>query len=192
MDAGGVGLLVTTTHPAAPAVGAADWRAMLARYQRSNPRRAITQIATTLVPLAVVFFLMFRSLAFAYWVTLLLAVPAAGLLIRAFIIMHDCAHGSFLPSKRANDGLGWLLGVLMLTPFEQWRHDHALHHASSGDLTRRGHGDVETLTVREYLTMSPRRRRRYRVVRNPFVLFGIGPIYMLLLRRLAPRNGSTT
>ena len=176
----------------APALAAADWHAIVARYQHSSPVRAIAQIATTLVPLAAAFYVMFRSLAWPYWITLLLAVPAAGLLIRAFIIMHDCAHGSFLPWKRANDLLGWMMGVLMLTPFDQWRHDHALHHASSGDLARRGHGDVETVTVREYLTMSPARRRRYRVMRNPFVLFGLGPIYMVLSSRLAPRNGSTT
>jgi omega-6 fatty acid desaturase (delta-12 desaturase) len=180
------------TQHAAQAAAAADWRAIVARYQRSSPGRAAAQIATTLIPLAIVYGLMFRSLAWGYWITLLLALPAAGLLIRSFIIMHDCAHGSFLPSKRANDLLGWMMGILMLTPFEQWRHDHALHHASSGDLTRRGHGDVTTLTVREYLGLSPARRRRYRFLRNPFVLFGLGPIHFVLMNRLPPRNGSTT
>jgi omega-6 fatty acid desaturase (delta-12 desaturase) len=183
---------VTGTQQAAHAVAAADWRAVVARYQRANPRRAIGQIATTLVPLAIMFYLMFRSLAVGYWLTLLLALPAAGLLIRTFIIMHDCAHGSFLPSKRANDVLGWTMGILMLTPFEQWRHDHALHHASSGDLTRRGHGDVATLTVREYFALSPARRRRYRLMRSPFVLFGLGPLHFLVMNRLPARNGSTT
>src|ERR1043165_5975966 len=163
------------THHAAEGADAAEWRAIVARYQRSSPSRAIAQVATTLIPLAIVFYLMFRSLQVGYWVTLLLALPAAGVLIRGFIIMHDCSHGSFLPSKRANDLLGWMMGILMLTPFEQWRHDHALHHASSGDLTRRGHGDVTTLTVREYRALSPARRRRYRFMRNPFVLFGLGP-----------------
>ena len=185
-------MATTTTHRAARTAAPADWRAVVARYQRSSPVRAITQITTTLIPLAIVFYLMFRSLAAPYWITLLLALPAAGLLIRTFIIMHDCAHGSFLPWKRANDILGWTMGLLMLTPFEQWRHDHALHHASSGDLTRRGHGDVETLTVREYLAMPRGRRRRYRFVRNPFVLFGLGPIHFVLFNRFAPRNGSTT
>ena len=169
-----------------------DWRAIVERYQRSSPARATGQIVTTLVPLAIVFYLMFRSLALPYVVTLLLAVPAAGLLVRTFIIMHDCAHGSFLRWKRANDVLGWAMGVLMLTPFEQWRHDHALHHASAGDLSRRGHGDVATLTVREYAALSPARRRRYRLLRNPFVLFGLGPIHFVLMNRLPPRNGSTT
>jgi omega-6 fatty acid desaturase (delta-12 desaturase) len=183
---------VATPDHIAPPITAADWHAIVARYQRSSPGRAITQIATTLVPLAIAFSVMFHSLAWPYWITLLLALPAAGLLIRVFIIMHDCAHGSFLPWKRANDLLGWTMGVLMLTPFDQWRHDHALHHASSGDLARRGHGDVETLTVREYRAMSPARRRRYRLVRNPFVLFGLGPIYMVLSSRLPPRNGSST
>ena len=135
-----------------------DWRAIVARYQASDTGRAITQIVTTLVPLAAVFYLMYRSLALPYWTTLLLALPAAGLLVRTFIIMHDCAHGSFLPSKRANSIIGWITGVLTMTPFGQWRHDHALHHASSGDLDRRGHGDVDTLTVREYSALSRRRR----------------------------------
>src|SRR5215212_6952547 len=94
-----------------------DWRAVVSRYQRPNVRRAITQIATTLVPLAAVFYLMYRSLALPYWTTLLLALPAAGLLVRTFIIMHDCAHGSFFPSKRANSVVGWITGVLTMTPF---------------------------------------------------------------------------
>src|SRR5258705_13542381 len=112
----------------------ADWRAVVSRYQRPDLRRGVTQIATTLVPLAAVFYLMYRSLALPYWTTLLLALPAAGLLVRTFIIMHDCAHGSFFPSKRANSIVGWITGALTLTPFSQWRHDHSLHHASSGDL----------------------------------------------------------
>ena len=94
-----------------------DWKSVVARYQRPDTRRAVTQIATTLVPLAALLFLMYRSLAFPFWTTLLLALPAAGLLVRTFIIMHDCAHGSFLPSKRANTLIGWITGVLTMTPF---------------------------------------------------------------------------
>src|SRR6185437_14534584 len=126
------------------------------------------------------------------WLTLLLALPAAGLLVRTFIIMHDCAHGSFFPWKRANEIVGFITGVITLTPFSQWRHDHALHHASSGDLNRRGHGDVETLTVREYVALSPSARRRYRFMRNPMVLFGLGPLHFILMNRLSPRDGSAT
>jgi acyl-lipid omega-6 desaturase (Delta-12 desaturase) len=133
---------------------------------------------------------MYRSLVLPYWITLLLAVPTAGLLVRTFIIMHDCAHGSFLPWKRANSIIGWITGVLTVTPFGQWRHDHNLHHASSGDLDRRGHGDVDTLTVREYLALPRKARIKYRLIRNPLVLFGIGPIHFVLNNRI-PARGST-
>jgi acyl-lipid omega-6 desaturase (Delta-12 desaturase) len=174
-------------HPAETA-SRSDWRAVVSRYQRSNTARAATQMVTTLIPLGALFYLMFLSLALPYWTTLLLAVPAAGLLVRTFIIMHDCAHGSFFPSKRANEIVGWVTGILTMTPFGQWRHDHALHHASSGDLDRRGNGDVDTLTVAEYSALSRWSRLRYRVIRNPFVLFGIGPIHFVLTNRIPPRG----
>lgn len=169
-----------------------EWRGIIGRYQRSDLTRATTQVVTTLVPLAAVLYVMFRSLALPYWTTLLLALPAAGFLVRTFIIMHDCAHGSFFSSKRGNEALGWVTGVLTLTPFGLWRHDHALHHASSGDLGRRGHGDVPTLTVREYLALSRGARLRYRLLRNPFVLFGFGPLHFVVMNRLSPRDGSAT
>src|SRR5438552_18636730 len=135
-----------------------SWRDVVARYQRTEVPRAVIQLFTTLLPLAVGFTLMFVSLAWPYWVTLLLAIPTAGFLVRTFIIMHDCAHSSFLPWRRANDIVGGLTGLLTMTPFSQWRRDHAIHHASSGDLDRRGHGDVHTITVREYLARSPLER----------------------------------
>lgn len=165
-----------------------DWRTIVAPYQRPNAARAIVQVATTLIPLAAVLYLMYRSLVLPYWTTLVLAVPAAGLLVRTFIIMHDCAHGSFLPWKRANSVLGWITGVLTLTPFGQWRHDHSLHHASAGDLNRRGHGDVETMTVREYVALPPLKRLRYRLVRNPLVMLGLGPLHWILTNRIPPRG----
>jgi omega-6 fatty acid desaturase (delta-12 desaturase) len=118
-------------------------------------------------------------------------VPTAGLVVRTFIIMHDCAHGSFFPSRRANDLTGHLTGVLTLTPFTQWRRDHALHHASSGDLERRGHGDVATLTVREYQRLTPWGQLKYRLVRHPALLLGIGPIYLMLSQRLRPKSTAT-
>ncbi len=165
-----------------------DWKPIVARYQRSDVGRSVAQMFTTLLPLAAMFYVMYRSLAFPYWITLLLALPTAGLLVRTFIIMHDCAHGSFLPSKRANSIIGWITGVITLTPFGQWRHDHALHHASSGDLDRRGHGDVDTLTVNEYLALPRGARFRYRMLRNPLVLFGIGPIHFVIMNRVPPRG----
>lgn len=167
---------------------AAEWRSIVARYQRSDTGRAITQLVTTLIPLAAVFYVMYRSLALPYWMTLVLALPAAGLLVRTFIVMHDCAHGSFLPSRRWNALVGWATGVLTLTAFDQWRHDHALHHASSGDLDRRGHGDIPTLTLREYQSRSAFGRFRYRLLRHPLVLFGLGPIHWVLTNRIPPRG----
>jgi acyl-lipid omega-6 desaturase (Delta-12 desaturase) len=159
------------------------WAAIVAQYQQPKHVRAILQMVTTLVPLAAVFWLMYRSLALPYIVTLLLAFPAAGLLVRTFIIMHDCGHGSFFRSRRANEIVGWITGVLTLTPFAQWRKDHALHHASSGDLDRRGHGDIETITVKEYFASTPKQQKRYRFVRNPWVMLGLGPIYLMLSQR---------
>jgi acyl-lipid omega-6 desaturase (Delta-12 desaturase) len=176
------------TAPAARA----DWHGVVSRYQKSDTSRAITQMVTTFVPLATVLYLMYRSLALPYWTTLLLALPAAGLLVRTFIIMHDCAHGSFLPSKRANSIIGWITGVLTMTSFGQWRHSHALHHASSGDLDRRGNGDVPTLTVREYTALSRWARIQYRLLRNPLVLFGLGPIHFVLTNRIPPRGADAT
>jgi acyl-lipid omega-6 desaturase (Delta-12 desaturase) len=172
--------------------GAADWRTIVSRYQQSNTARSIGQMVTTLIPLAGMFYLMYRSLALPYWVTLLLSLPTAGLLVRTFIIMHDCSHGSFFASKRANAIVGWITGVLTMTPFGQWRHDHALHHASSGDLDRRGHGDVDTLTVREYLALPRKARFKYRIIRDPFILFGIGPIHFVISNRIPPRGAEAT
>ena len=166
-----------------------EWRAVVARYQGSDVARSIVQMCTTLIPLAGILYLMYRSLALPYWVTLLLALPAAGLLVRTFIIMHDCAHGSFFPSRRANEIVGFITGVLTLTAFSSWRHSHALHHASSGDLDRRGHGDVDTITVTEYLALGRAARFKYRLFRNPFILFGIGPIHFMIDNRI-PRGGT--
>ena len=169
--------------------GLAEWKAVIARYQGADARRAIGQMVNTLVPLAVVMCLMYLSLGrVSYWLTLLLVPLAAGLLVRTFIIMHDCAHGSYFRSTRANAIVGWITGVLTVTPFERWRHSHALHHASSGDLTRRGNGDVDTLTMREYANLSRWGRLKYRVLRNPFILFGIGPLHFMIDNRIPPKG----
>jgi acyl-lipid omega-6 desaturase (Delta-12 desaturase) len=180
------------TPASASAPARNEWRAVVSRYQQSDVGRSIMQMVTTLVPLAAMFFVMYQSLALPYWTTLLLALPTAGLLVRTFIIMHDCSHGSFTPSRRANDLIGWITGVLTLTAYSQWRHSHALHHASSGDLDRRGHGDVDTLTVSEYLAMPRWGRIKYRIVRNPFILFGIGPIHFMIDNRIPPKGNRLT
>ena len=112
---------------------------------------------------------------------LALALPAAIFLVRVFIVFHDCSHNSFLGSRKANLWLGTVLGLLLYSPFVRWRHDHAVHHASSGDLERRGTGDVRTLTVTEYQRVETRARVGYRFVRNPLVMFGLGPIFAMII-----------
>jgi len=148
-------------------------------------------MVTTLVPLALIFWAAHLALSWSLPLALLLALPAAGLLVRTFIFMHDCAHGSFFASRRANDIVGFATGVLTLTPFAQWRRDHALHHASSGDLDRRGHGDVPTLTVREYLARSPRARLGYRIIRHPALLLLGGPFHLAIGQRLRGKSTAT-
>ena len=167
---------------------ASSWRPLLARYQRPETRRALLQLATTLLPLVAVFTAMYLLLPISHWWTLLLAAPAAGFLVRTFILMHDCAHGSFFASRRANQIVGAVTGLLTLTPFGHWRHEHALHHASAGDLDRRGHGDVHTLTVREYLARTRWGRLGYRLIRHPVVFLGLGPLFFLLQWRIPPRG----
>ncbi len=121
----------------------------------------------------------------AYWVTLLLAVPTAGLLVRLFIFQHDCGHGSFFKSRAANDFLGRVISVFTLTPYDYWRRSHALHHATSGNLDKRGLGDVPTFTVNEYLAFSGVKKLGYRLFRNPIIMVGIGvPINFIILQRI--------
>jgi omega-6 fatty acid desaturase (delta-12 desaturase) len=169
----------------------ADWRRAVEPYVGPNARRASLQLVTTLVPLALVVWAIHLALQWSVALALPLALPAAGLLVRTFILMHDCAHGSFFSSRRINDAVGFITGVITLTPFTQWRRDHALHHASSGDLDRRGHGDVPTLTVREYLAKSPRAQRWYRIIRHPAALMLGGPIHLALNQRFRDKSAAT-
>jgi omega-6 fatty acid desaturase (delta-12 desaturase) len=168
-----------------------DWRRAIEPYAGPDGRRASLQLVTTILPLILVMWAMHAALTDWPLVTAALVLPAAGLLVRTFIIMHDCAHGSFFAARWLNDAIGFVTGVLTLTPFVQWRRDHALHHASSGDLDRRGHGDVPTLTVREYLARSPAAQRRYRIVRHPAVLLFAGPLHLALNQRLRGRSRAT-
>jgi acyl-lipid omega-6 desaturase (Delta-12 desaturase) len=164
------------------------WRDALAPYARAHLGRSLLGIATSVVPYMLLSILMYPALNISYLLVLALAIPAAGFLVRTFIVFHDCAHGSFLPSKRANAWLGAALGVVVYTPFVSWRHSHAVHHATAGDLNRRGTGDVLTLTVAEYRAAPWRRRLAYRLFRNPLVMFGLGPIYAILQPRLVSRS----
>jgi omega-6 fatty acid desaturase (delta-12 desaturase) len=168
-----------------------DWRRVVEPYTGPNARRASLQVVTTIVPLALSMWAAYLALAISPWLAVAIAPVTAGLLVRTFIIMHDCAHNSFYQTRWLNDGLGFITGVLTLTPFLQWRRDHALHHASSGDLDRRGHGDVPTLTVREYLARSPRGRLGYRIIRHPALLLLGGPFHLALNQRFRPRSKAT-
>jgi omega-6 fatty acid desaturase (delta-12 desaturase) len=143
--------------------------------------RSVWQIINSLVPYLVLISLMYWSLSVSYWLTLLLAIPAAGFMVRLFIIHHDCGHGSFFKSASANTFVGYLTGILTFTPYEQWRRDHAIHHATAGDLDRRGVGDVPTMTVGEYRSAPLWKRAGYFLIRNPLVLFGIGQIFIFIL-----------
>jgi len=160
-----------------------DWRRAVEPYIGPDARRASFQLVTTLGLLAVTMWGIHAAMASSVLLAFALVLPAAGMLVRTFIIMHDCAHASFFASRRLNDATGFITGVLTLTPFVQWRRDHALHHASSGDLDRRGHGDVPTLTVREYLARPAGARLRYRILRHPAVLLLGGPLHLALNQR---------
>ncbi|MDX2056749.1 MAG: fatty acid desaturase [Gemmatimonadales bacterium] len=154
------------------------WRELVARYQQPNTRAAVTQIFTTFVPLIAGILLMVWAMKIHYGLVLLLAIPTGLLLVRVFIMMHDCGHGSYFASRRWNDIVGFITGVLTFTPYVQWRRDHAIHHATSGNLDKRGLGDVTTLTVKEYLALSPMERFKYRVYRNALILLVFGPIFL--------------
>ena len=155
----------------------------MAKYQKPVWWSAMWQVINTLVPYAALWCLMYFSLRVSWWLVVPLAVLAGGFLIRIFIISHDCGHGSFFSSTRANDALGFITGVLTFTPFYHWRWEHAIHHSSSGDLDRRGTGDVWTLTVEEYLAASRWKRFAYRLARNPVILFGLAPLYLFLIHQ---------
>jgi omega-6 fatty acid desaturase (delta-12 desaturase) len=158
----------------------------LARYREPNQLRSVSEVLLTFGAFALLWFAMWATLGLGYWVSLLLSVPAAGFLVRLFMIQHDCGHGSFFRSRAVNDWVGRAIGALTLTPYDVWRRSHAVHHASSGNLERRGIGDIGTLTVREYLARPRWRRLCYRLYRNPFVMFGLGPAYLFLLQNRLP------
>ncbi len=159
----------------------------LLRYREPSHVRSAIELAISFGPLAALWVLMWLSYSFGYWwLTLLLVVPAAGFLVRLFMIQHDCGHGAFFRHRLANDWTGRVLGVLTLTPYDYWRRNHAIHHATSGSLERRGIGDIDTLTVREYLALSRWGRLQYRLYRHPAVMFGVGPAYLFILRHRLP------
>jgi acyl-lipid omega-6 desaturase (Delta-12 desaturase) len=176
--------MTATAPPAATPRVPDTWKQVVSPYQKSDVRKSIFQIITSVGAYILCFYLMFRSLEVSYWLTLALAFPTAGFAMRMFIIFHDAGHGSFFKSKKANDWIGRITGVLLFTPYYYWRHSHAIHHATSGDLDRRGTGDVWTLTLEEYNKLSRGQQIGYRIYRNPFIIFVIGPfIDFVVLQR---------
>jgi omega-6 fatty acid desaturase (delta-12 desaturase) len=166
---------------------ATAWSGIVAKYQNASTRRAVWQIVNTLGPYLLLWYLIYCSLAVSWWLAVPLAVLAGAFMVRLFIIHHDCGHGSFFKSRLANDILGCITGVLTFTPYHHWRREHAVHHATSGDLDRRGLGDIWTLTVLDYLESSRWQRLVYRVARNPVVLFLVAPLYMFLVKHRIPK-----
>ncbi len=164
----------------------AVWKQIVEKYQHPSTGRAIWQIINTFGGYALLWYLMYRSLAISVWLTIPLTILAGGFVVRIFIIFHDCGHGSFFKSRRANEIVGFISGVLTFTPFYHWRWEHAIHHASAGQLDKRGTGDIWTLTVQEYLESSVWKRFAYRLARNPIILFVIAPVIAMLVKQRFP------
>jgi omega-6 fatty acid desaturase (delta-12 desaturase) len=165
------------------------WKESLAPYAKPHIGRSVLDLFTSVVPYLILFYVMYRLLDVSYLLTLAVGIPASGFLLRTYIMFHDCTHGSFLPTKRANAWLGSVLALIVYHPFANWRHAHAVHHASAGDLDRRGVGDVPVLTVAEYNAKSPKGKLIYRLYRNPLIMFGIGPIWALMIQpRIVSRS----
>lgn len=160
-----------------------EWYPAILTFAHPDLRKAIWQIINTFIPYFLLWGIMIYLVrnGFSYWFTLAIAILAAAFLVRIFIIFHDCCHGSFFVSRRANTIIGYLTGILTFTPFEQWRSSHAKHHMTAGDLDRRGTGDVWTMTVAEFQASSPKTQLQYRLYRHPLVMFILGPIYIFLL-----------
>ena len=163
-----------------------DWRKIVSKYQVPDTWRSVWQIVNTLVPYFVLWGVMFWSVGISYWLTLLISIPTAGFMVRTFIIFHDCGHGSFFKSKRANTAVGIVTGILVFTPWYRWWHEHAIHHATAGNLDKRGTGDVDTWTVEELLAAPYLKRLWYRIVRHPLVMFTIGAVIVFAVVQRIP------
>ena len=169
-----------------------NWKAIVAAYQRPDVKRSVWQLVNSIGPYLALWYVAYRLLAVSFWLALPVIALSAGFMVRVFIIFHDCGHGSFFKSRVANDVVGMITGVLTFTPYYDWRAEHAQHHATAGDLDRRGVGDVWTMTVNEYRQASFWPRVGYRLYRNPFVLLGVAPFYVFLIKQRFPHRGSDT
>ena len=165
---------------------ARDWLLILKSYRSPRTLRSLIEIMITAVPFALLWITMWMALGWSYLASLAIAIPASGFLVRLFMIQHDCGHGSFFRRRWANDWTGRIIGVFTLTPYAYWQRSHAVHHAGSGNLDRRGIGDITTLTVTEYLAKPRLQRLAYRLYRHPLIMFGIGPAYLFLVQQRFP------
>lgn len=169
-----------------------DWKKIVAEHQKPRRGMAIWQIVNSIGSFLAMWWAMYHTLPISWWLTVPMAIITGGLSVRVFIIFHDCGHGSFFKSKLANDIWGFITGMLVFTPYQHWRWEHAVHHATNGDLDRRGTGDVWTMTVEEYLAASRWKKLAYRIVRHPVILFGVGPLALFLVRERWPTSGAKT
>jgi omega-6 fatty acid desaturase (delta-12 desaturase) len=179
--------LTSIKPPASPGADPESaWLKIIAGYRKPVLARSLYELAVTLIPFVLLWATAAIALQFGYWIGLLLIIPAAGFLLRIFMLQHDCGHGSFFGKRRLDDWTGRVLGILTLTPYDYWRRAHNEHHASAGNLDERGVGDITTLTVSEYRNLTPMGQLGYRLYRNPFVMFGIGPAFLFLLKQRLP------
>ncbi len=180
---------MSSTETDTKAVPARDWLKILAGYRKPDLKHSLFELVVSVAVFIALWVAAWMALSVSYLLTLLISIPAGAFLVRFFLIQHDCGHYAFFKSRRVNDWVGRILGVFTLTPYEVWRNDHAIHHATTGNLDKRGTGDIDTLTVREYEARSPGGRLAYRLYRHPIVMFGIGPAYNFLLRNRLPTGG---
>jgi len=177
---------MTEAAPEKSRIETQAWKEIVAKYQQPSAWRALWQVVNTIGPFGLLWFFMYLSVGVSWWITAPLAVLAGAFLVRIFIIFHDCGHGSYFKSRAANDVAGFFTGMLTFTPYHHWRWEHAIHHATSGHLEKRGTGDIWTLTVQEYLEASRWQRFAYRLARNPFILFVAAPLFLFLFRQRFP------
>jgi len=179
-------MTATAPRDASAPTSARNWVQILAKYRDPHHGRSAFELAVSLIPFVAIWALAWWLLPMAPWASVMLALLNGGFLVRLFIIQHDCGHGGFFRNRHVADWTGRVLGVLTLTPYDVWRRTHSIHHSAAGNLDKRGIGDVHTLTVAEYRALSRLRRFKYRLYRNPVVMFGLGPIYLFLLQNRLP------
>ena len=168
-----------------------EWKKIVAPHTQPSTARATWQVVNSIGAYFALWAVMYFTLSVSYWLTFFIAILAGGLLVRIFIIFHDCGHGSFYKSQKVNHTIGFITGLLTFTAYFHWRWEHSVHHSASGDLDRRGTGDVWTMTVQEYTSASRGRRLGYRLFRNPLILFILGPLYLFVIRERFPSSGAS-